>query len=115
MTDDALLVVDTLFTTIWSIFTSWHIPGTNVTPMAMALFLIVACFGLRLLYSLAHSSGSMDVFSDISSLKQRNEDRAKASLLRESRLREVQRKNVNRMNDRLRQRELRNSDYYNDR
>lgn len=52
MTSDAMLVVKTLFSTIWSIFTSWHIPGTNVTPMAMALFLIVACLGLRFLYSL---------------------------------------------------------------
>lgn len=37
MTDDALLVLKTLFQTIFSLFTSWHIPGTNVTP-AVALF-----------------------------------------------------------------------------
>lgn len=37
MTNDALLVVETLFSTIWSLFTSWYIPGTNVTP-AVALF-----------------------------------------------------------------------------
>lgn len=39
MTDDALLVVKSLFTTIFSLFTSWYIPGTNVTPA-------LACFGL---------------------------------------------------------------------
>ena len=37
MTNDALLVLQTLFQTIFSLFTSWHIPGTNVTP-AVALF-----------------------------------------------------------------------------
>ena len=37
MTSDALLVVQCLFSTIWSLFTSWYIPGTNVTP-AVALF-----------------------------------------------------------------------------
>lgn len=37
MTDDALLVLQTLFQTIFSLFTSWHIPGTNVTP-AVAFF-----------------------------------------------------------------------------
>lgn len=47
MTADALLVVQTLFTTIWSLFTSWHIPGTAVTPAAFFLFLLFASFGLR--------------------------------------------------------------------
>lgn len=37
MTSDALMVVETLFTIIWQYFTSWYIPGTNVTP-AMAGF-----------------------------------------------------------------------------
>ena len=37
MTDDALLVVQCLFQTIWKLFNSWYIPGTNVTP-AVAFF-----------------------------------------------------------------------------
>lgn len=37
MTNDALAVVTTLFSTIWSLFNSWYIPGTNVTP-AVAFF-----------------------------------------------------------------------------
>ena len=37
MTDDALLVLQTLFQSIFSLFTSWYIPGTNVTP-AVAFF-----------------------------------------------------------------------------
>lgn len=37
MTNDALLVVEALFRTIFALFTSWYIPGTNVTP-AVAFF-----------------------------------------------------------------------------
>lgn len=35
MTNDALLVVECLFGTIWKFFNSWYIPGTNVTPAVM--------------------------------------------------------------------------------
>ena len=37
MTDDALDVVSVIFDTIFQLFNSWYIPGTNVTP-AVALF-----------------------------------------------------------------------------
>lgn len=37
MTNDALSVVSVLFGTIFRLFTSWYIPGTNVTP-AVAFF-----------------------------------------------------------------------------
>lgn len=48
MTADALLVVRFLFTTIWSFFTSWYIPGTNVTPAAMAFFLLASAVILKI-------------------------------------------------------------------
>lgn len=115
MSDDAMLVVECIFTTIWSIFTSWHFPGTDVTPMAMALFLIIACFGIRFLYVISGASGSLDSVSDAFAAERRNEERAKASKLRESRLRESQRKAMNHAADKVRQRELHNSGYYNDR
>lgn len=35
LTNDALLVVECLFKTIWKFFNSWYIPGTNVTPAVM--------------------------------------------------------------------------------
>lgn len=35
LTNDALLVVECLFGTIWKFFNSWYIPGTNVTPAVM--------------------------------------------------------------------------------
>lgn len=37
MTNDALLVVEAIFDLIFRLFTSWYIPGTNVTP-AVAIF-----------------------------------------------------------------------------
>lgn len=49
MTADALLVVRFLFTSIWSLFTSWHIPGTNVTPASMFFFLLAATIIFRIL------------------------------------------------------------------
>lgn len=57
MTSDAKLVLETLFTSIWSIFTSWHIPGTEVSPAAMALFLLFAVLGLRFLFRLLGMGG----------------------------------------------------------
>lgn len=45
MTGDALLVVQALFTTIWSLTTSWYIPGTNVTPMSLVFFFF-SCFAI---------------------------------------------------------------------
>lgn len=47
MTNDALLVLQAIFGTVWRLFTSWHIPGTNVTPAVAFTFLIVAGIGLR--------------------------------------------------------------------
>ena len=49
MTSDALLILQTIFTSIWSLFTSWYIPGTNVTPALMAVFIMLAAFVLRMI------------------------------------------------------------------
>ena len=37
MTEQAFQVLRTVFSTIWRLFTGWHIPGTNLSP---AVFLI---------------------------------------------------------------------------
>lgn len=48
MTNDALICLGGVFTTIWRLFTSWYIPGTNgVTPAMAFLFVIVAAISLR--------------------------------------------------------------------
>lgn len=46
MTSDALAILQALFGPVWSLFTSWYLPGTRMTPaelgfMALALSLII--------------------------------------------------------------------------
>lgn len=43
MTNDALSVIVAVFSTVFQLFNSWYIPGTNVTP-AVALFGILFIF-----------------------------------------------------------------------
>lgn len=52
MTDDAILVLECLFQTIWTLFTSWYIPGTDVTPAGAFMFFAFAGLALRFLYRL---------------------------------------------------------------
>lgn len=47
MTADAILIVRFLFGQIWRLFTSWYIPGTRVTPAAMAMFMLAFVFVLK--------------------------------------------------------------------
>lgn len=49
MSADAIAIVRFIFHMIWMLFTSWYIPGTNVTPAAMAFFLLVSSFTLKTL------------------------------------------------------------------
>lgn len=55
MTGDALLVLQFLFQTIWSFFTSWYIPGTAMTPAVFLLGTIavglVLSFFLKIIQS----------------------------------------------------------------
>ena len=38
MTNEAIQFVSGFLPLCWKYFTSWYLPGTNVTPAAMALF-----------------------------------------------------------------------------
>lgn len=40
MTSDGVLVIQTLFGMIFSLFTSWHIPGTRATPAEWFFFVL---------------------------------------------------------------------------
>jgi len=68
VTDDALAVVQCIFSNIWRLFSSWNIPGTNVTPAValIGILFAVVCFRTfsRLLGvwsgSDAHGSGKDD-------------------------------------------------------
>lgn len=63
MTDDAIAVLQCLFQTIWSLFTTWKIPGTNVTPAGWALFFLAAGIGFKYCMLILHRppSGYGDV------------------------------------------------------
>lgn len=47
MIGDSFQIVEALFTEIWRLFNSWHIPGTQMTPAALGLFMLSADIGLR--------------------------------------------------------------------
>lgn len=47
MSEDVLLVLRTLFGGIWSIFTTWYIPGTNITPASWAMFSLTLYAAVR--------------------------------------------------------------------
>ena len=47
MTNDGILVLECLFGNIWRLFTSWNIPGTEVTPGGFLAFLVFGGIVLR--------------------------------------------------------------------
>lgn len=49
MTTDAVLVLRTVFDVIWTLFTSWYIPGTHVTPAGWAFFVLFAVLVIKIL------------------------------------------------------------------
>ncbi len=59
MTADAVAVVRFIFTSIWSLFTSWFIPGTVVSPAAWWFFSLGVVAALRLI-KISFSGGGPD-------------------------------------------------------
>lgn len=57
MTQDGLLVLRSLFTTIWSLFTSFLIPGTNTTPAEFAFFLVFSVLLVFSVYAVDEEGG----------------------------------------------------------
>lgn len=41
-------ILSVVFTQLWRLFTSWHIPGTVVTPAAFLLAILFAAVFLRI-------------------------------------------------------------------
>lgn len=60
MTNDAILVLECLFESVWLLFTSWYIPGTDVTPAGAFMFLAFAGLALRFLYRLVGLTPAVD-------------------------------------------------------
>lgn len=46
---DGIVVLKFLFVDIWRFFTSWHIPGTAISPASWAFFSMALVAGLKLL------------------------------------------------------------------
>lgn len=61
MNQDFAMIVECIFHTIWRIFTRWHIPGTNVSPAAWALFSLTLVTGVRFLKRLAGGDSGENV------------------------------------------------------
>lgn len=60
MTNDAIQVLECLFETVWLLFTSWYIPGTDVTPAGAFMFFAFAGLALRFLYRLVGLAPMVD-------------------------------------------------------
>lgn len=55
---DTIRVLRFVFVDIWSLFTSWHIPGTNFSPAAWAMFSLWLFVLVRFLRNITGSQGS---------------------------------------------------------
>lgn len=64
MTRDGLLVVRCLFETVWRLFTSWHIPGTETTPAAFLMFIGVCGLALKFLYRIINIAPHVNMVDD---------------------------------------------------
>lgn len=71
MTNDAVLVVGTLFNVIWALFTEWKIPGTNTTPAGWFMFVLMTGLSIRFMKSIL--PGILNAVSGSSSHGQKGE------------------------------------------
>ena len=60
MSNDAIMVLECLFESVWLLFTSWYIPGTDVTPAGAFMFFAFAGLALRFLYRLVGLTPAVD-------------------------------------------------------
>lgn len=72
MTRDALSFLSGVFDVLFSIFTSWHIPGTNVTPAMWFVFLLSVGVLSRFLGKLGFGNASVDDVSNVDKLDKRD-------------------------------------------
>lgn len=72
MTSDALSFLSGVFGVLFSIFTSWHIPGTNVTPAMWFVFLLSVGILFRFLGKLGFGKASFDDVSNVDKLDKRD-------------------------------------------
>lgn len=61
-TEDGVLILKCIFQTIWRLFTSWCVPGTDVTPAEFILFLAFAGVSLRFFFRMIGITPDMSTF-----------------------------------------------------
>lgn len=60
MSGDAVLILHTVFTQCWRLFTEWRIPGTGVSPGMWALFALTVVTTIRLARIFFNLGGDSD-------------------------------------------------------
>lgn len=59
MSADALSLLGGLFSAVWNLFTGWYLPGTNVTPAALALAILFIWLLVRRLVRMFDTQSTM--------------------------------------------------------
>lgn len=59
MTADAIAIVKAIFTTVWTLFTTWYIPGTHTTPAGFFMFCFAASISINFIRRLFGLSGEI--------------------------------------------------------
>lgn len=60
MTSDVLSFLEGVLSVLFKLFTSWHIPGTNVSPAMWFVFLLSVVVLFRFLKKLGFGSANID-------------------------------------------------------
>lgn len=69
MTNDAILAIQCIFTQTWRLFTSWHIPGTNISPASWAIFAVVFYIGLKMVFGILGMTSVFGTFESSQAIK----------------------------------------------
>lgn len=72
MTSEVLSFLSDVIGQFFRIFTSWHIPGTNVTPAMWFVFLLSVGVLFRFLGKLGFGKASIDDVSNVDKLDKRD-------------------------------------------
>lgn len=72
MTSDAFSFLSGVMREMFSLFTSWRIPGTNVTPAMWFVFLLSVGVLFRFLGKLGFGKASIDDVSNVDKLDKRD-------------------------------------------
>lgn len=69
MTSDVLSFLKGVIAVLFSLFTSWHIPGTDVTPAMWFLFLLSVVVLFRFLKKLGFGSANIDDVTKVGKIR----------------------------------------------